>query len=188
MTKFRLGRLFRPFNRLAGDRSGVSAVEFAMILPIMVSLYLGGNEIGTGLTISRKVAHVSSSLSDLVAQSKTITDTDMTNILDAAAAVITPYSQANLTLRLSLIKVDAAGTATVMWSDARNTTALAAGSVVTTVPAEVKTANTYLIAGEVHYDYLPTIGYVMTGHFDLHDTFYLRPRLSSDVKRPPNYT
>jgi hypothetical protein len=40
-----------------------------------------------------------------------------------------------------------------------------------------------LVTAEVHYTYTPTIGYIMTGNFDLHDKFYLRPRLVDCVKR-----
>jgi hypothetical protein len=43
------------------------------------------------------------------------------------------------------------------------------------------------VAAEVHYPYEPEIGYAITGTFDLNDKFYLRPRLSNDVKRPPTY-
>jgi hypothetical protein len=48
----------------------------------------------------------------------------------------------------------------------------------------VKVASTYLISAEVHYAYTPTIGYVMTGTFDLNDKFYLRPRLSDSITGP----
>jgi Flp pilus assembly protein TadG len=180
-------RLQALLERLAIDRTAVAAVEFALVLPIMLTLYLGSYEFGQAFTITRKVTHVTSSLSDLVAQYKTIDNTTMSGILDAAAAVVTPYPASAVKIKLSLIKIDAAGNATVAWSDARNTTALTVGSAIT-VPASVKTANTYLVTGEVHYAYTPLFGYTMTGVFDLHDQFYLRPRLSTDVKRPPNYT
>ena len=61
------------WRRLAGDQRAVSAVEFALILPIMLLLLFGGVELGDALTIDRKVTHVTSTISDLVAQSKTIT-------------------------------------------------------------------------------------------------------------------
>ena len=32
-------------TRLAGDERGVSAVEFALLLPVMLTLYLGGVEV-----------------------------------------------------------------------------------------------------------------------------------------------
>jgi len=37
---------------------------------------------------------------------------------------------------------------------------------------------------EVHYPYTPTLGYVLTGTYDLTDKFYLRPRLSDKICRP----
>jgi Flp pilus assembly protein TadG len=186
-ARFKNSGLSSSLARLAGDCNAVAAVEFALVLPILLTLYLGSFEFGQAFTISRKVTHVTSSLSDLVAQYKTIDNATMTGILDASAAVVTPYPASAVKIKLSLIKIDAAGKATIVWSDARNTTALTVGSVVT-VPATVKTANTYLVTGEVHYSYTPLFGYTMTGTYDLHDNFYLRPRLSNDVKRPPNYT
>jgi Flp pilus assembly protein TadG len=113
----------------------------------------------------------------------------MTNILDAASSVMTPYATGSLLqIRISQIKIDATGKATVNWSDARNMTALTKGSTVTGLPSAVVIANTYLVTAEVHYAYTPTIGYVMTGSFDLKDQFYLRPRLSDCISRGSTYT
>lgn len=180
MTGFRISRLFRPFNRLAGDESGVSAMEFALILPLMLTLYIGGNEFGHALTLKRKITHVTSTIADLVTQSRTITATDMENILDAAAAIMEPYDSDDLQMKVSLIKIDAANDATIVWSVARNDTALTAGAEVE-VPDNVDTANTYVVTSEVHLEHSPTIGYVLTGPIDLWDQFYLRPRQGAMV-------
>jgi Flp pilus assembly protein TadG len=177
----RMSMLRGPW-RLVGDRAGVSAVEFALLLPFMLTLYFGAEEIGTALTIDRKVTHVSSSLADLVTQSRTISDVDMDNILDAAAAVITPYDDGLLRIKVSGVSIDADGTATVAWSDARNDTPLAEDSVIE-LPAAVNQPNTFIVTAEIHYTYTPTIGYMLTGSFDMKDQFYLRPRLSDVVNR-----
>ena len=76
------GRLFR---RLSGDPSAASAVEFAIMLPIMLLMFFGTAEFGEAITIDRKVGHVASALGDLVAQSKSLSDADMQNILDASS-------------------------------------------------------------------------------------------------------
>jgi Flp pilus assembly protein TadG len=164
--------------RLRRDSRAVSAVEFALILPVMLTLYLGGDELGNGLTISRKVTHVSSSLSDLIAQSTTISGDDMTNVMNAAASVITPYSTQNLTIVLSEYYIDANKKVTVKWSAAYQTTPLNTGKVITDLPSSLLTASSYLVTAKVHYLYTPTVGYIMTGNFDLVDQFYLRPRLN----------
>lgn len=178
-------RLKRPLRLFGRDARGVSAVEFALILPVMLLMYLGCNEIGNGLTIARKVTHVTSTLSDLVTQSKNaISQNEMINILNAANAIMTPYGTALLKIKISEYAIDSDGHVSVVWSVARNDTPLVANSVVTTLPASVKTPSTWVVSTEVHYAYTPIIGYVMTGTFDLHDQFYLRPRLSTKITGP----
>ena len=176
-------RLVGWAGKFAADRRGVSALEFALILPVMLVLYFGSVELGDALSINRKVTHITSSLSDLVTQSKTITNTDMDNILDAAESIIIPYDVGTLKMTVSGISIDAQGIATVAWSDTRNGTALTAGSTYSGLPDGVNQASTFLVTAQVSYDYTPTIGYILTGTYTLQDQFYLRPRASSTVTR-----
>jgi len=169
-------------GRLARDQRGVSAVEFAMLLPFMLTLYLGGVEVSQGVAMDRKTTMVVRAVADLAAQTTTITNTDMTNILNASASVVAPYSAASLKVTVSSVSIDGQSRATIKWSDAYNTTARSAGQSVT-LPAALLVANTTLIWGEVQYAYTPTIGYVLTGTLNLSDQIYMRPRLSACVTR-----
>jgi Flp pilus assembly protein TadG len=173
----------RPLGKLARDRSGVSAVEFALIMPVMVTLYVGGIQVGEGFSIDRKVGHVSSTLADLVTQSTLLTTTDIGDIFDAASSLMEPYAADTLKMSITEIYIDANSVAKVKWSDARNMTAPSAGSTVTTLPAAAKVADSYVVATEVHYDYTPDIGYVLTGTFDLKSTYYLKPRVKKCITR-----
>ncbi len=96
-------------SRFARDRSGVSAVEFAFVAPVMIGLYLGCAEISDGVAADRKVSLIAGALSNLSAQVTTISTADMTNILDASTAIIAPFSAANLTMTVSCLKLDANG-------------------------------------------------------------------------------
>src|SRR5213595_1529867 len=100
------GRLGRRLTALAGDQRGVSAVEFAMLLPLMMTLYLGAVEISQGVGIDRKVTLTSRTVADLASQVSTISDTDMTNMLAAASAVIAPYDSSKLKVTVSRVDVD----------------------------------------------------------------------------------
>lgn len=181
MTGFHL--VLARLRQAARDHRGVAAVEFAIILPLMLTLYIGGNELGHALTIARKVTHVSSSLADLATQSKTISSTDMCNILNAAASVMTPYPTSGVRIKLTQVKINASSIATVEWSGALNDTPLSKGAPVT-LPTGVNTPSTWVVMGEVHYAYKPVIGYVISGTMDLKDYFYLRPRQSDSVTGP----
>src|SRR6266851_2414379 len=90
-----VARARRPIRRLLRDERGISAVEFAMLLPLMVTLYLGGVEVSQAVAIDRKVTLISRSLGDLVSQATSIDSTAMTSILGATTAVMAPYSDTN---------------------------------------------------------------------------------------------
>jgi Flp pilus assembly protein TadG len=178
--------LWRPFRRIAEDTRGISAVEFALILPVMLTIYLGGNELSHALTIARKVTHVTSSLGDLVTQSKVLSATDVDKIFDAAKSIMTPYATtADLfKIKLSGVRIDNNGKAWVDWSRALQDTPLTQDAPFNGLPAGVLVPNTHIVAAEVHYSYKPMLGYTLTGTFDLQDQFYLRPRLSESVCYP----
>jgi Flp pilus assembly protein TadG len=174
--------LDRRIRGLARDQRGVSAVEFAMLLPLMLSLYLGAVELSQGIAADRKVTLTARTVADLVSQVSSINNTDMTNSLNAASAVMAPYPSGNLKVTVSSVKIDANNKATIAWSDTLNGTARAVGSTVT-LPSALLVANTYLIWSEVQYTYKPTIGYVVSGTLTLKDQIYMRPRLSDSVTR-----
>ena len=177
-----IGSVERRLRRLAGDERGVSAVEFAMLLPLMLSLYLGSVEVSQGIGADRKVTLTARTICDLVSQVSNIGNADMTNALNASSSVMAPFPTANLKVTVSSVKIDANGKATIDWSDSLNGTARSKGSTVT-LPAALNVANSYLIWSEVQYTYKPVIGYVVTGTLTLKDQIYMRPRLSDYVVR-----
>jgi Flp pilus assembly protein TadG len=179
----RAARLVRhAIRRFADDQRGVSAVEFAMLLPLMLTLYLGTVELSQGIAADRKVTLTARTVADLVSQVSSVSNSEMTNSLNAATAVIAPYPVGNLKVTVSSVTIDATGKATIAWSDALNGNARAKGSTVT-LPAALVIANSSLIWSEVQYSYTPTIGYVISGTLTLKDQIYMRPRLSDKVDR-----
>jgi Flp pilus assembly protein TadG len=177
-----LGSVKRKLGGLVGDERGISAVEFAMLLPLMLTLYLGAVELSQGIGADRKVTLTARTIADLVSQTASINNTDMTNSLNAASAVMAPYPVSNLRVTVSSVKIDATGKATVDWSDTLNGTARATNSPVT-LPSALLVPNTWLIWSEVQYSYRPTIGYVVSGTLTLKDQSFMAPRASASVAR-----
>jgi Flp pilus assembly protein TadG len=174
-------RLPRALRRLIGDRRGVSAVEFALLAPVMIGLYLGCVEISDAVGADRKVTLTASSLANLAAQVTTISQSDMTNILNAAGQIITPYSSSLLKSTVSCLKMDSTGKAKVQWSATRNGTALSVGSVYTfsSTNSALAVPNTSLILATVSYAYTPVVGYTITGTLVLSDQMFMSPRISA---------
>ena len=176
--------ILQRFRRFARDRRGVSAVEFAFMAPLLITLYLGCVEISDGVSADRKVSLTAAAIANLSAQVTTISSGDMTNILDASSAIIAPYSDSNLTIVVSCLSIDANKIATVKWSATRNGTARATGSTYTfdSSAMALDVANTQLLLAEVTYAYTPIVGYTITGTLNLSDDMFMSPRIS-----PPTY-
>ena len=169
------------------DQRGVSAVEFAFILPLMVTLYMGGVEVTQAVSASRKATLVSRTVADLVTQLSSISNTDMTNVLNASSAVMVPFASGGLTVVVSSIKIDNTGTGKVAWSDTLNGTPRSVNQTIT-LDSALAVPNTSLILGEVTYVYTPIFGTAITGQINLSERIYMRPRVSACVVRPPTVT
>jgi Flp pilus assembly protein TadG len=168
---------------------GVSAVEFAIVLPLMVLLYVGGIEIGEAVAIDYKTTLTAHTVADLATQYVSIDNAAMSTILAASSAVIAPFGGAtlcqtpsNVVVTVSEVNVSASGRATIVWSDSLNGTARTVGQVVT-LPSQLDTPNISLIWGEVTYSYTPWIGRVLTGTITIYENVFLYPRLTSAVAR-----
>jgi Flp pilus assembly protein TadG len=174
-----LRRFARHFK---ANQKGVAAIEFALIAPVMIALYVGLIEFSNALTLDRKLTHTASALADLVAQDNDITDGEMTDILAASAAIVAPYSASPLRLVVSSVVADGANKTTVAWSDAKNTSPRGQGSTVQ-LPDGLTEPGSSVILAEVSYTYTSPFTQFLTGGIELKDRFYLRPRRVLQVSR-----
>ena len=170
--------LFRRPGLFVGDRRGVSAVEFALLLPLMIPLYLGAVEFSQGFDMNRKVTLIAATVANITAQNTNLTTTAMTNILNASTAIMSPYSTSGLSVTVSCLSIDANSAVAVDWSATLNGTARAVGSKVT-IPSALLVPSSQLIFSEVSYPYKPSLGYVLTGTLNLKGTTYNSPRITA---------
>jgi Flp pilus assembly protein TadG len=177
-------RLFASFrNRFAKDERGISAVEFALILPVLIIIYLASVELNHAITVDRKLTSAGNSVGDLVAQgSEAISAVEMNDIFTAAEAIMQPYSPDMMKIVVSTVKISEDGDE-VESSCAYNDTPRAENSPMT-VPDGVRVEGTYLVITEVEYEYIPTVGQVITDSMILNDTLYMRPRQVAFVDLP----
>lgn len=74
-----------------GGRRGVAGIEFALIAPILVLIYLGLVEITMGIGVNKNPGRVTSMVADLVTQQATVSTTDLSNIMQIGQATLLPY-------------------------------------------------------------------------------------------------
>jgi Flp pilus assembly protein TadG len=170
-------RMRRSARDLSGDTRGIAAIEFAMVVPLMLVLFFGTVEFSSGVAVDRKVTLMARTLSDLTSQNISVTDNQLTNIRNASTGILTPYPAAPLKSTITELYIDpATKIARVQWSTGDAPRGV--GSTVA-IPTALQVGDTYLIFSEVSYLYVPTVGYVMAkAGIDLKDFTYTRPRQS----------
>ncbi len=200
-------RLFAIADRARAWRraeGGVAAVEFALVLPIMVTLFFGLSETTLAVNIDRKLTLLSRSLADLSSRTAEITSTDMSTIFTASTAVMRPYDATKTQMVVSSVIVTQSGqtyTGAVEWSCPKNITAKAQGQTQTdydatnlkaraknssyAVPIGFQTPTTKsFILVETLMPFVPTFGQVITGTIQLRETTPWPVRNTDKVKGP----
>jgi Flp pilus assembly protein TadG len=147
-------RLVHHARRLAREREGAGAIEFAILFPVLVMLYIGAFEITIGLSVSKRATRAAGSIADLVTQQQSVTKSALAQMPSVATAMFVPYNSTSLTLKITGISIDAGANAKVLWSWAQDgTTPYAKNVTVSDVPADMKTANSFLVRTELSIPY-----------------------------------
>lgn len=174
-----------PLRRLLRDRSGVGAIEFAIVAPVLILLYVGSAEISVAMSVNKKVARASSTIADLISQNSCVTSSFLSGMPDVADAIMTPYNESTPQIKVTEIKIDGSGTATVRWSWDQNGNAPYAAATAVSLPSDLIIDNTDLVRAEVsfqHHIMMPGASGLGISSIDMKKTYYLRPRQEGTVQ------
>lgn len=173
-------------SRFRKSTSGLAAIEFAFILPVMVTMFLGVVEVSNYVMAARRVANVSATAADLVAQDTLITNSEMTDIMGVMNVLIAPMNPSDASFVITSVQQDTNGVNRVMWSEARNGTARIANSIVSTADLPVGLLSPFqgVVMTEITFGYEPMFASFLSRP-EIKDKFYLKPRRSLWVQRGP---
>jgi Flp pilus assembly protein TadG len=177
-------RLHGLFSRLRRNQQGVSAVEFALIAPVVTALLMGGYELTTGVNVDRKVTLVARTLADLTAQeADSLTTAELDTIIGAGRTVMAPYTAttANSQIRISSVVIDSNRVAKIAWTYTSGTISptlpVRTAGDTATIDDKLKIASTSLIWAEVAYVYKPVfVSIIAPAGIQLKEQLLMRPR------------
>jgi Flp pilus assembly protein TadG len=180
-------------RRFLIGRSGIAAVEFALIAPLLLTIWLGMAELSQIMTASAKTNLAAQSVADLVSRytSKGYTDPKGFSDLEAAAATILapmPTASGNPLVSVVSANLSSSGAPTQSWQCTTGTmpptysvaTLLAAAPALTTQNSNL----TSVIMVTVSFSYSPTISGGITGPQTFTSTAYSTPRTVSAIPKP----
>lgn len=172
-------------RRLRRDEGGASLIEFTLIFPLLVGLFLGLVEFGEAFSVSRRVSNAAAAASDLVSQVPSVTDADLSDIALVTTELLKPYKSDNFGMVISSVVANQDNTgATVAWSYAtgQGATARTQGGAYT-LPSGITEPASSIIMVETFYSFTPTVGLYLTGTHKLEGQAYFRPRLTRVVAK-----
>ncbi len=184
-----MSQILTLLRRFAHDRRGVSAIEFAMIAPLLITFYFGMAETTQAMMVKRKAAHVASAVGDLIAQDQSVTNAEMTDTWTIGAALLAPYpTSGKLKMRVTSVTANSSGVAKVDWSENSGWTDVADASTWSGIPAGLIAAGESLIIAQTYYSYDSPIKKYVPNTLNFTETYYLRPRKIKTVLRDTTST
>lgn len=185
--------LARLLRRLRHSDAGTAAVEFALILPVMLLVYLGSIEASALISMDRKIQMVTGAVGDLVSRvDTTISAATLTDYFKAANGMMTPYPTADMVQVITQMEIKSDGTTRVDWSRQftngvlTTSTKYTAGMTTRKIPQEMINISkgNYIIVSETGTSYLPLYGIVFKTAIPLYRENYYMLRFGGKITAP----
>jgi Flp pilus assembly protein TadG len=170
------------WSRFRKDRRGASAVEFALIAPLMLAFYFGLTELCQAMLAERRVSHVASAVGDLVTQTDKLSASEVADIFAIGKTVLTPFPNVGLQMRATSVTANAQGKPMVDWSRGYGGWAPMTKNMApeSTIPITMD-PQTSLVVSEAQYKFTSPFGYFLPNGIQFVEKSYLRPRRSAKV-------
>lgn len=169
--------------RLGRDRRGIAAVEFALVLPVLMILVLGCVEVAQYVLLHQKLQRSATTVADLMTRDASWSAAEIDDMFAAVAHVATPFDMAGSgVVIMTGLTGRSDGNVNVSWQRS-GAGSLVAGSEIGS-PGQVITAPSGLtipetetvVAAEVKFDYDPLFLDMLDRAEPLYYRIYFRPR------------
>ncbi|MFP4098785.1 MAG: TadE/TadG family type IV pilus assembly protein [Alphaproteobacteria bacterium] len=170
----------RLWRRWLVNNSGVSSVEAALIFPVMLLIMVGVYDLGNALLANQKAIRASQIVADLTTRENIVTDSDISEIIQAGRLAFEPLSSESYGVDIVSIRFDEDANSEIVWRETHNMTAIA--DPIGRVSA-LATPDEGVVMVAVVYDYNPLITDFVIGAIQMQEVAFSRGRNSSVITR-----
>ncbi|WP_181418344.1 TadE/TadG family type IV pilus assembly protein [Phyllobacterium leguminum] len=167
-------------------------MEFVLVAPLIILIYLGAVELSMGLEVDKNVSRASGIIADIVAQQPSVSKAQLEDIAKIGAATLYPYDRDTdgAGIRITAIQVEQKKNnpaATVSWSYGEGGLTADTKGAGIDIPVPLHAPGAFLIKVDVALSYVPITTWGLrniastTGALPLSETYYLGPRLSNAI-------
>ena len=166
-------RLIRKICQFLEETSAFGALEFALIAPFMVALWLGTIELTELHLANRKVTVAVQTVADLTAQEQTLTIAKLEDIVSAVNAIMAPYPTGGMGYDIVSVEADIDGNVSAGWRFTRGN--ISPGGAIPPRALTLVTQNESVIAATITYRYQTAFS-LLIADVDIIEEAYVRPR------------
>ena len=174
----RLSRTFRE------NDEGVASIEFAIIAPIMIAMYLGLAEVAAAISVDRRISHGTNVAGDMATQQPEILLADIEEVVSAALRVMDIGDISNVSMDIESFILPAVDEAPESRGRIRVNRSVGNFSNfdAATLDTQILNANSGVVVTRVNYKYTPIEVRFFDSQITLDETFLLKPRRSDVVE------
>jgi Flp pilus assembly protein TadG len=158
---------------------GAVAVEFALLLPVMVAMLFGSISAASLVRASMKIWNVAQAIGDLVAQQTSLSAAQMNDFCKGGALTLAPLS-GGFTATVASVTYVAGGSRVVNWQDTTCGGTAMANALALGTPYTPNAGDSVIVAQATYvYSFPPS--YILPPSFTFTRTTYSRPRAGTAV-------
>jgi len=163
------------------DKSGIAAIEFALIAPIMIGIYFGLAEVASAISVDRRVSHTANVVGDLATQTTELLNVDVEEVMAAAVRVLDLPNVSDVTIELTSYDLDADGNPRELGRATLNQGQDLQPFNPDTVDSRILNTTSGVVVARVAYSYTPLMLRFTDADINLRETFLLKPRRSESI-------
>lgn len=171
---------FAPFLRQDG---GAVAVEFALVVPVMLTLLFCGFEASRMASAFLRLNDSAQMLADLVSRQQSVTSAQMGDFCNGVRQVMTPLATTGYSATVASVTRSTTGVV-VDWQDTSCGSGQSIVSAATLASSYIPNTNDSIILVQATYGYNPLVDTVIAPSMPMVRIGYARPRGGAPVLHP----
>ena len=175
----------RRSRNVKADRSGAALVEFAIILPVLLLLFLGTFEATRVVRVMMKVSNAAQTYANMIAAplSASLSVSNLSDFCSGAGLVMTPFSSSPFSAAAAGLSSADGATWTQVWHDTTHCGTGVSSISGTSLASGITPRSTgdAVIVVKAQYSYSSPVVYVLPGSQTLNSTAFARPRSNASV-------
>ncbi len=184
--------MMRQLRNFWHDTGGVAAVEAALLLPVLLTTFIGCTEVTFKIWSTQKVEKLAVTLADVVTQSQTVSCEGLQQLVAASNRIMEPFEfDSNGVIFVSSVYVPQGETVPIVNWQAEKTGDFAALSKLgakgddAELPQDLTLVEKdNVIVAEIYYKYEPIMPGLMFDEAVIYRRAFFKPRLGSLTNSP----